>query len=475
MSTDKMEFPSYTKGTEQHFYEWCRETNTRAKMHRFHHDILTAGTIKPGADREELEVSLRAKYRADKLADDAISARVDKYFTDLAKSISSRLYAALQLAVKGDDTLYELLADESAPYYDDVKAGVEKIKSLITSEDPNAKHVRTLALREKLTKAVSPDALKEVTSAALDEYKTGIMKANKLLKTTKYHLSDEEIEDYILAAICSKGANLGGNMRVQVDVQRRLAKAESKAFGLDEALLAMQGIVDQENVDRDTEAKAAAQTALVATHEALAEKLAAAQSKVAALEAQIKSNKGGGDRGDRGRKPCHHCGGLHGGRCLGDLICKEVPVDKVVEELPDSIDHATKVRMAKSSYKKVCAKHPGRTLSFDPFTKKSDSTPADYSEVRVALADSVSRSFHPDGVVGGFVAGVCTDRVEDTFPEPNTIDTPAMLKAKMAACNAAEARARSAQWDKFTSFVTALPDFLIFLLIYRRGDRSEPR
>ena len=84
------------------------------------------------------------------------------------------------------------------------------------------------------------------------------------------------------------------------------------------------------------------------------------------------------------------------------------------------------MRMAQSSYKKVCAKHPGRTLPHDPFAKKSDSTAADHSEVRAALADSITRTFDSDGVVGGFVAGVCTDQVEDTFPETNTIDTPAI-------------------------------------------------
>ena len=82
---------------------------------------------------------------------------------------------------------------------------------------------------------------------------------------------------------------------------------------------------------------------------------------------------------------------MHGGKCIGDFICKEVPVPKVLEELPDRIDHALKMRMAQSSYKKVCAKHPGRTLPHDPFAKKSDSTAADHAEVRAALADSIAR------------------------------------------------------------------------------------
>ena len=164
-----------------------------------------------------------------------------------------------------------------------------------------------------------------------------------------------------------------------------------------------------------------------------------------------------GGRGAGGRKPCPHCGGLHGGKCAGDLICKGVPVAKVLEELPDHLDHALKMRMAQSSYKKVCAKHPGRTLAYDPFAKKSDSTAADHAEVRAALADSVTRTFDPDGVVGGFVAGTCTDEVEDTFPESNPTDTPAILKAKAAARNAAEARAGGGLRVKFTSFVAALP------------------
>ena len=201
----------------------------------------------------------------------------------------------------------------------------------------------------------------------------------------------------------------------------------------------MQGILDQDNADRANEAKAAAQAvfeAEIASQGALKEKLAAAESQVAALQAQIKSDKGGGDRGGRGaggRKPCPHCGGPHGGKCLGDLICKEVPVPKVLEELPDRIDHEAKMRMAQSTYKKVCAKHPGRTLPYDPFTKKSDSTAADHAEVRAALADSVTRTFDPDGVVGGFVAGVGTDQVEDTFPDSNPTDTPVLKTDDRAA------------------------------------------
>ena len=285
---------------------------------------------------------------------DNIPATINKYFEDLAVSLSRHIYGALQLAVKDDETLTELLADEDADHYDDIKKGIAAIKSLIESEDPNSKNVRTKALRADLDKAISPDALKDLTSASLAKFKTGIELANKFLKGSQWHLPDEVIEEYILDAIAAKGATLGANMRVQISMQRQLAEYSDRTYGLKAAVLAMQGILDQDNADRANEAKAAAHAAFeadIASQGALKEKLAAAESQVAALQAQIKSDKGGGDRGGRGgggRKSCPHCGGLHGGRCIGDLICKGVPVATVLKELPDSIDHETKVRMAKS-------------------------------------------------------------------------------------------------------------------------------
>ena len=74
------------------------------------------------------------------------------------------------------------MADEDADHYDDIKKGIAAIKSLIESEDPNSKNVRTKALRADLEKAISPDALKDPTSASLAKFKTGIEQANKLLK-----------------------------------------------------------------------------------------------------------------------------------------------------------------------------------------------------------------------------------------------------------------------------------------------------
>ena len=248
-----------------------------------------------------------------------------------------------------------MLADEDPDdHYDDIKKGIAAIKSLIESEDTNSKNVRMKALRADLEKAISPDALKDLTSASLAKFKTGIEQANKFLKGSQWHLPDTAIEEYILDAIGAKGAMLGANMRVQIGMQRQLAAQSGKTYGLKASTLAMQGILDQDNADRANEAKAAAQAAFeaeIASQGALKEELAAAKSQVAALQAQIKSDKGGGDRGGRGgggRESCPHCGGLHGGRCIGDLICKGVPVATVLKELPDSIDHETKVRMAKS-------------------------------------------------------------------------------------------------------------------------------
>ncbi|EOD29709.1 hypothetical protein EMIHUDRAFT_233609 [Emiliania huxleyi CCMP1516] len=461
-STDKLVIPAYKQSSEREFNEWFRNLRTAAKQHKYLLDIIEVGTIRPGAEREAEAVALHVRYKNIGTADGLIPAMIDKFFKDLSVTLSRQLYGALQNAVKDDDTLAEMLADEDADHYDDIKKGIAAIKSLIESEDTNSKNVRTKALRADLEKAYSPDALKDLTSASLAKFKTGIEQANKLLKDSQWHLPDEVIEEYILDAIAAKGATLGANMRVQIGIQRQLAAQSGKTYSLKASTLAMQGILDQDNADRANEAKAAAQAAFeaeIASQGVLKEKLAAAESQVAALQAQIKSDKGGGDRGGRaaaGRKPCPHCNGLHGGKCIGDLICKGVPVAKVLEELPDRIDHETKVRMAQSSYKKVCAKSPGRTLPHDPF-KKSDSTATDHEEVRAALADSVTRTFDPDGIVGGFVAGVGTDQVEDTFPDSNPTDTPAILKAKTAARNAAEARARGGLWVKFTSFVTALP------------------
>jgi len=462
-STDKLVIPAYKLGSEREFKEWVRNVRTAAKQHRYLLDIIDKGAIQEGADREAEAMALQVRYKTTGVAEGMIPSKVNTYIENLSKSLSRQLYGGLQLAVKDDETLTEMLADEDADHYDDIKKGIAAIKSLIESEDPNSKNVRTKTLRADLDKAISPDALMDLTSASLAKFKTGIEQANKMLKDSQWHLPDTVIEEYILDAISAKGATLGASMRVQITMQRRLAEISRQPYGLKASVLAMQGILDQDNADRANEAKAAAQAAFeaeVASQGALKEKLAAAESQVAALQAQIKSDKGGGDRSGSGggtRKTCPHCGGLHGGKCAGDLICKGVSVAKALEELPDRIDHAVKMRMVQSSYKKVCAKHPGRALPHDPFAQKSGSTTADYSEVRGALADSVTRTFDSDGVVGGLVAGICTDQIEDTFPEPNTIDTPAMVKAKMAARNAAEARARGGLWVEFTSFVTALP------------------
>ena len=64
------------------------------------------------------------------------------------------------------------MADEDADHYDDIKKGIAAIKSLIESEDTNSKNVRMKALRADLDKAISPDALKDLTSASLAKFKT---------------------------------------------------------------------------------------------------------------------------------------------------------------------------------------------------------------------------------------------------------------------------------------------------------------
>ena len=316
-STDKLVIPAYNLSSEREFNEWLRNLRTAAKQHKYLLDIIDEGAIRPGAEREAEAVAMHVRYKSTGETAD-IPAKVDTFFENLSKTLSRQLYGALQHAVKDDETLTELLADEDADHYDDIKKGIAAIKSLIESEDPNSKNVRTKALRADLDKAISPDALKDLTSASLAKFKTGIEQANKLLKDSQWHLPDAVIEEYILDAISAKRATLGANMRVQISMQRRLAAMSSKPYGLKAAVLAMQGILDQDNADRANEAKAAAHAAFeadIASQGALKEKLAAAESQVAALQAQIKSDKGGGDRGGRGaggRKPCPHCGGFPG-------------------------------------------------------------------------------------------------------------------------------------------------------------------
>ena len=300
-STDKLVIPAYNLGSEREHNEWLRNLRTTAKQHKYLLDIIEVGTIRPGAEREAEALAMSVRYKSAGETD--IPAKIDTFFGNLSKTLSRQLYGALQNAVKDDETLVELLADEAADHYDDIKKGIAAIKSLIESEDPNSKNVRMKALRADLDKAVSPDALKDLTSASLAKFKTGIEQANKLLKGSQWHLPDTVIEEYILDAIGAKGAALGANMRVQIDMQRRLAKVSNMPYGLKASTLAMQGILDQDNADRANEAKAAAQAAFeaeIASQGELKEKLAAAESQVAALQAQINSDKGGGDRGGRG-------------------------------------------------------------------------------------------------------------------------------------------------------------------------------
>ena len=200
-STDKLVIPAYKQGSEREFNEWFRNLRTAAKQHKYLLDIIEVGTIRPGAEREAEAVALHVRYKNIGTADGLIPAIIDKYFGDLAVTLSRQLYGALQNAVKDDDTLAEMLADEDADHYDDIKKGIAAIKSLIESEDTNSKNVRTKALRADLEKAISPDALKDLTSASLAKFKTGIEQANKLLKDSQWHLPDAVIEEYILDAI----------------------------------------------------------------------------------------------------------------------------------------------------------------------------------------------------------------------------------------------------------------------------------
>ena len=167
---------AYKQGSEREFNEWFRNLRTAAKQHKYLLDIIEVGTIRPGAEREAEAVALHVRYKNVGIADGLIPAKIDKFFGDLffgdlSETLSRQLYGALQNAVKDDDTLAEMLADEDADHYDDIKKGIAAIKSLIESEDTNSKNVRMKALRADLEKAISPDALKDLTSASLAKFK----------------------------------------------------------------------------------------------------------------------------------------------------------------------------------------------------------------------------------------------------------------------------------------------------------------
>ena len=116
-STDKLVIPAYKQSSEREFNEWFRNLRTAAKQHKYLLDIIEVGTIRPGAEREAEAVALHVRYKNIGTADGLIPAIIDKYFGDLAVTLSRQLYGALQNAVKDDDTLAEMLADEDADHY----------------------------------------------------------------------------------------------------------------------------------------------------------------------------------------------------------------------------------------------------------------------------------------------------------------------------------------------------------------------
>ena len=189
-STDKLVIPAYKLGSEREFKEWVRNVRTAAKQHRYLLDIIDKGAIQEGAEREAEAMALQVRYKTTGVAEGMIPSKVNTYIENLSKSLSRQLYGGLQLAVKDDETLTEMLADEDADHYDDIKKGIAAIKSLIESEDPNSKNVRTKTLRADLDKAISPDALMDLTSASLAKFKTGIEQANKMLKDSQWHLCE---------------------------------------------------------------------------------------------------------------------------------------------------------------------------------------------------------------------------------------------------------------------------------------------
>ena len=180
-----------------------------AKQHKYLLDIIEEGIIRPGSEREAEGVALHVRYKNVGIADGLIPAKIDKFFEDLSKTLSRQLYGALQNAVKGDDTLAELLRTRTPT------TTMTSRRASRRSSRSSSRRTRTPrtceALRADLEKAISPDALKDLTSASLAKFKTGIEQANKLLKDSQWHLPDAVIEEYILDAIGAKGATRSTN------------------------------------------------------------------------------------------------------------------------------------------------------------------------------------------------------------------------------------------------------------------------
>ena len=118
-STDKLVIPAFNLSSEREFNEWLRNRRTAAKQHKYLLDIIEEGTIRPGSEREAEGVALHVRYKNVGVADGLIAAKIDTFFENLARTLSRQLYGALQNAVKDDETLAELLADEDADHYDD--------------------------------------------------------------------------------------------------------------------------------------------------------------------------------------------------------------------------------------------------------------------------------------------------------------------------------------------------------------------
>ena len=94
-STDKQVIPAFNLSSEREFNEWLRNLRTAAKQHKYLLDIIEVGTIRPGAEREAEAVALHVRYKNVGVADGLIPATIDKYFGDLAVSLSRQLYRRL--------------------------------------------------------------------------------------------------------------------------------------------------------------------------------------------------------------------------------------------------------------------------------------------------------------------------------------------------------------------------------------------
>ena len=119
-STDKLVIPAYNQGSEREFNEWFRNLRTAAKQHKYVLDIIEAGIIRPGSEREAEAVASAARAAAAAAAEAAMlgacNAAMEATALDLVSPLppASAPIAPPALAPPLPATLAQMLAQARA-------------------------------------------------------------------------------------------------------------------------------------------------------------------------------------------------------------------------------------------------------------------------------------------------------------------------------------------------------------------------